>query len=268
MRGFTKYVSFAKASFLVMLQYKSSVALNLFGSVFYVVAMFYLWQTIFLKQAGSLPGNFTWLDMKAYILIAFLLNSVMTWYDEWVMGRDIREGLIAVDLARPVDFQAKRFFDAVGPVPIELFSAFVVAVAVAIIFGGIGLPPDPLHAALFAVSAVLAAVTKFGLIYCVSMLAFWTTGVTGLSWGRMAIQNIFSGALIPLVFFPGWLQTIAAILPFQGLISTPALTYLGKLDVATNLVLIGIQAAWAVGLILLGRLAWHSASRVVTINGG
>jgi ABC-2 type transport system permease protein len=268
MRGFTKYVSFAKASLQVMLQYKSSLALNLFGSVFYVVAMFYLWQTIFLRQSGSLPGNFTWQEMKSYILISFLLNSVMTWYDEWVMGRDIREGLVAVDLARPIDFQAKRFFDAIGPVPIELFSALVVAIVVASVFGGIAMPADPARAALFGLSAVLATITKFGLIYCVSMLAFWTTGVTGLSWGRMAIQNIFSGALIPLVFFPSWLQAVAAVLPFQGLVSTPALTYLGKLDLPTTILLIGIQAVWAVGLLLLGRLAWRGASRAVTIHGG
>jgi ABC-2 type transport system permease protein len=184
------------------------------------------------------------------------------------MGRDIREGLVAVDLTRPVDFQAKRFSDAVGPVPIELTSALVVAIVVAAVFGGIALPPDPLHAGLFLVSAVLATITKFALIYCVSMLAFWTTGVTGISWARLAIQSIFSGALIPLVFFPSWLQTVAAILPFQGLISTPALTYLGKMDGITTATMLAIQAGWAIGLLMLGRLTWRRASRAVTINGG
>jgi len=268
MRALSKYLSFSKASLQIMLVYKSSLALNLIGTIFYVVAMFYLWQTIFLHQAGSLPGGFTWQDMKAYILISFLLNSVMVWYDEWVMGRDIREGLVAVDLARPIDFQAKRFFDAIGGIPIELVSALAVGIVVALFFGGIGMPADPAHAALFLFSAVLATVTKFGLIYCVSMLAFWTTGVTGLAWGRIAIQNIFSGALIPLVFFPDWLRAVAAILPFQGLVSTPALAYLGMVDMPTTAVLIATQAAWAVALLLLGRMAWRGASRAVTIHGG
>lgn len=268
MRGITKYVSFSKASLQIMLVYKSSLAVNMIGSVFYVIAMFFLWQTIFLNQPGALPKDFSWADMKAYILVSFLLNSTMTWYDEWTMGRDIREGVVAVDLARPIDFQAKRFADAVGPVPIELFSALVVAAAVIFTFGGIALPPDPLHAVLFLFSAVLATLTKFGLIYCVSMVAFWTTGMTGVSVARTAIQNIFSGALIPLIFFPTWLQTIAAILPFQGLISTPALTYLGKLNGPTLALMLGVQAAWAAGLIMLGRLAWRGASRAVTINGG
>jgi ABC-type uncharacterized transport system permease subunit len=32
--------------------------------------------------------------------------------------------------------------------------------------------------------------------------------------------------------------------------------------------MLGVQAFWAIGLILLGRLVWRSAQRVVTINGG
>jgi ABC-2 type transport system permease protein len=109
---------------------------------------------------------------------------------------------------------------------------------------------------------------KFGIIYCVSMTAFYTTGLMGVSFGRVAITNLFSGALIPLVFFPDWLRATAAVLPFQGMISTPALTYLGMMDLSTTLIMLGVQAAWAVGLILLGRLVWRSASKAVTINGG
>ena len=58
------------------------------------------------------------------------------------------------------------------------------------------------------------------------------------------------------------------MLPFQGMISTPALTYLGKMDGPTTALMIGVQALWAIGLILLGRLVWRGAVRAVTINGG
>jgi ABC-2 type transport system permease protein len=206
--------------------------------------------------------------MKAYLLVAFLLNSLMTWFDEWVMGRDVREGRVAVDLARPIDYQTKRFAEAVGPIPFELFSALLVGSVVVFVFGGIALPTDPAHLALFIVSVALATLLKFAIIYCVSMTAFWTTGMTGIVVGRVAIQNLFSGALIPLVFFPDWLRAIAAVLPFQGLVSTPALTYLGKMDGPTTALMLGIQAVWAFGLLLFGRLLWRGAVKAVTINGG
>jgi ABC-2 type transport system permease protein len=267
MSGSGKYLSMARTSLEITFVYRASFVLNMVGTIFYVVAMFYLWQTIFLGSPGAL-GGFTWPEMKAYLLVSFLLNSLMTWYNEWVMGMDIREGRVATDLARPIDFQASRFAAAVGPVPFEFCSAVAVGAVVATVFGGIAMPADPVHLVLFLVSAGLATLIKFGIIYCVSMTAFWTTGTDGITVGRIAVQNIFSGALIPLVFFPGWLQSVAAILPFQGMISTPALTYLGRLDAPTTALMIGLQAAWAIGLILLGRLAWRGAVKAVTINGG
>jgi len=64
------------------------------------------------------------------------------------------------------------------------------------------------------------------------------------------------------------LRAIASVLPFQSMVSTPALTYLGTMDGPTTALMIGIQVAWAVALLLLGRLVWRSAVKAVTINGG
>jgi ABC-2 type transport system permease protein len=266
-RRLRKYFSLAKASLEIIFVYRAGFVVNQIGSVFYVVAMFYLWQVIFLGKTGNL-GGFTWPEMKAYLLVAFLLNSTMTWFDEWQMGQDIREGRVATDLARPVDFQVKRFAEAAGPVPFEITSALCIGAIVAFIFGGIAFPADPAHLALFIVSAGLATLLKFSIIYCVSMAAFWTTGMEGVQNARFAIVNIFSGALIPLVFFPDWLRAVAGVLPFQGLISTPALTYLGHMDGRTTALMIGTQALWAIALLLFGRLLWRSAVKAVTINGG
>ena len=267
MGRYRKYASIARTSLEITFVYRAGFVLNMLGTIFYVVAMFYLWQTIFLGSPNAL-GGFTWPEMKAYLLVSFLLNSLMTWFAEWNMSMDIKEGRVATDLARPMDFQASRMATAFGPVPFEFSSALVVGAIVATVFGGIALPADPLHLVVFLFSAFLATLIKFGLVYCVSMTAFWTTGIDGIMVGRVAIQNIFSGALIPLVFFPDWLRAIAAVLPFQGMISTPALTYLGKMDGPTTALMICIQAIWAVGLILLGRLVWRGAVRAVTINGG
>jgi ABC-2 type transport system permease protein len=170
-------------------------------------------QTIFLGKPGGL-GVFSWPQMKAYLLVAFLTNSLMTWVDEGSMARDVRMGRIATDLARPIDFQAKRLAEALGPFPVELCSAVLVG-AVGAVFGGIAVPPDPAHFTLSVVSTALATLLKFTIVYCVSMTAFWTMGMYGIRIGRAAIQNLFSRALFPLAFFPDWLRTVAAVLPVQ-----------------------------------------------------
>jgi ABC-2 type transport system permease protein len=267
MGGLRKYSAMARTSIEIWFIYRTTFVLNMIGSIFYVFAMFYLWQTIFLGRPGALAG-FTWPEMKAYLLVSFVLGSLMPWFAEWNMSMDLKEGRVAIDLARPMDFQASRFASAVGPVPFEFCSALAVGAVVAFMFGGIALPADGAHAAVFLISAALATLIKFGLVYCVSMTAFWTTGTDGITVGRVAVSNLFSGALIPLVFFPDWLRAMAAVLPFQGMVSTPALVYLGMMDGPTTALMLGVQAFWAIGLILLGRLVWRSAQRAVTINGG
>ena len=137
-----KYFAIARASLDVVFVYRAGFALNMFGTVFYVVAMFYLWQTIFLGRPGAL-GVFSWSQMKAYLLVAFLTNSLMTWFDEGDMGRDVRMGRIATDLARPIDFQGKRLAEAAGPLPVELSSALLIGAVVIFAFGGMAAPPDP-----------------------------------------------------------------------------------------------------------------------------
>ncbi len=153
--------------------------------------------------------------MKAYLLVAFLANSLMTWVDEGSMARDVRMGRIATDLARPIDFQARRPAEALGPFLVELLSTLLVGVDVIVAFGGMAVPSDPVPLALFVVSKALATLLKFTIVYCVSMTASWTMGMYGIRIGRAAIQNLSSGALFPLAFFPDWLRTVAAVLPVQ-----------------------------------------------------
>ena len=60
----------------------------------------------------------------------------------------------------------------------------------------------------------------------------------------MAVTNLFSGALVPLVLLPGWLQTVALVLPFAGMTSTPALIFIGQATGGDAVRLIVLQAFW------------------------
>jgi ABC-type uncharacterized transport system permease subunit len=74
--------------------------------------------------------------------------------------------------------------------------------------------------------------------------------------------------LVPFSFFPAWVQTLAAWLPFQGVSYVPVTIYLGQrtgADLASALL---VQAAWALALFLLGRWLFARAVRAVTLQGG
>ena len=83
------------------------------------------------------------------------------------------------------------------------------------------------------------------------------------------IVTVFSGALIPLQFFPEAIQKVLFWLPFQAIYHTP-LMIMAKPDLglAVFLPMLLIQVAWAVILFVLGRLFYNQAIKVLRIAGG
>jgi ABC-2 type transport system permease protein len=78
---------------------------------------------------------------------------------------------------------------------------------------------------------------------------------------------ILGGFLIPLDFYPPWLQTIAKALPFSAMIYGPS-----KLFVQPSLQLLGtvlfMQTVWilATGAVLI--LSFRRGMAYLTVNGG
>jgi ABC-2 type transport system permease protein len=74
--------------------------------------------------------------------------------------------------------------------------------------------------------------------------------------------------MIPLIYLPGWLSTVAEWSPFAGLVSTPALIFIGRVDGRHGLVLLAVQLVWVIVLWFGARLIWRSALRQLTVHGG
>jgi ABC-2 type transport system permease protein len=78
----------------------------------------------------------------------------------------------------------------------------------------------------------------------------------------------FSGLLLPLGVFPGWLGELARALPWADLLQIPADIFLGETTGAGLLRAFGAQAGWAVALLAAGRLVQGAATRRVVVQGG
>ena len=104
-------------------------------------------------------------------------------------------------------------------------------------------------------------------------IGFFVAGVTDGSipdyqMSAFLMATFFSGMLIPLPMMPGWLQDIAAALPFAQAIYVPA-SFLSGINSPANAPQIWlVQLAWLIGLGLLSRWSFSIAVRQVTVQGG
>jgi ABC-2 type transport system permease protein len=260
------YRAHARVALQSVIAYRAAFLMSFAGSVFALFALLYLYKAVFADRQ-SLVG-YTFADMKTYIVIGFVLNAMVGSWIEFRMLSRIQDGEVANDLAKPIDYQGARFAEAVGATAAELASAVVVAAVVLLMFGGGTWPADWKAAGLFSLSVLLVLPLKFAIVYAVSLIAFWTGQFAGLWWTRQAVTNLLSGAFIPLVFFPGWLHTLADVLPFKGTVYTPAAIYLGQVQGSDALREIAIMAVWVVVLWFGCRAAWLVAVRKLTVQGG
>ncbi len=73
---------------------------------------------------------------------------------------------------------------------------------------------------------------NFYVHYILGMTAFWFVQSQGIRRVFDLLSGVFSGALIPLVFFPESVQKILFFLPFPYMSYVPAMVFTGKFSLA------------------------------------
>jgi ABC-2 type transport system permease protein len=260
------YVTLARTAAAVLYVYRTNFLLVLVGTVVQAVALYAIWAALAEAAPDRLAG-FTWAQMKGYLLVTFAGNALLSGYTDLLLAGRVLSGMVALDLTKPLDFQLARFAEALGYLSVELIAVLSIGTALLLSFGGVPVP-DGGQAALFIVSLCAVVPLKFGIVYLTGVVCFWTQSYQGVSWARIAVSTILSGSLVPIAFYPQWLQWLCQLSPFPGMVSTPALIFLGRAQGGDALVLVAWQCAWIVALWLAGRLAFHRGARQITVHGG
>jgi ABC-2 type transport system permease protein len=122
---------------------------------------------------------------------------------------------------------------------------------------------------LFPLSLLFAFLVSFSLDYSIGLLGFYSESVWGFSTTKEIIVTVFSGALIPLQFFPEAMQKVLFWLPFQAIYHTPLMMITRpNQGWEVFLPMLLVQFAWAVLLFILARLFYNQAVKVLRIAGG
>lgn len=248
------------------LAYRSRIILSMLGNGIWIVVVYYLWRSVYTAQSQVM--GYSWDSMRTYLVLAYALNVLISFGSTTRLYNLVRTGEIAQELLRPVNYLGQQLVITLGAALIEGLLSAILALGLGIILVGI-LPPASLPAALlFLPSIMLGFLIKFLISFLFSLLCFWTINGIGLVWAQMALVNLFSGALVPLVFLPGWLGQLAAWAPFQGIIATPLAIYQGSVVGWDMLRALVVQLLWVLTLWALTGLIWRPAIRALDIQGG
>ena len=261
-----KYLALSIMQIQQAIAYPAGVLIDLLASLLSIAAVYYLWRAVF--AARPQIEGFDWRAMQVYVLVSNAIFALLGATTMRAMMDSIRTGAIAADLLRPYSYIGAQFAQALGRAATQGAASSAATALVGFVLVGMPAPPSLANALLFVVSVGLSFSISFLLNFLLGLLCFWTKDSEGLLWAYAIISFIFSGGMVPLQFLPRWLEIVAFALPFQGMIHTPLLFYLGTVGAPELASALLRQAMWVCILGALVWLLWARALRAAEMHGG
>jgi ABC-2 type transport system permease protein len=262
------YVAFFAKAFQKELAYRFEYFVGVFNGLLFIFIFTSLWKAVYAgNAAAAAEAPFSQEAIIAYAIYAMLIRISMTQEDLGIGGK-VRDGSVAMDLIKPVNYLLMNFAEALGQTAFHWVTRVGPIFAVTLFFFDARPPTDPAVWGMTALSWILGYLIYFFVNFSFALLAFWFVEVFSFQLMKFGLFSIFSGGIIPIDFFPAWLQPMIAWLPFQYIIYVPTSIFIGHIDGAAAWSLIGTQAIWAVGMGLLCRGMWKMGQRKLVVQGG
>ena len=264
MKSFKKYWAIFQMTMLNSLAYPGELIGRSLMIVPFMWIFYQLWNVTF-QAAGMDTIN----GMTLYSTMWYLMMAETIELSRPALARTIsdtvKDGSIAYILNKPYSFLMYHFSNSMGE---TVFRALMNALlGSAVVWWLVGPPPGP-TGWLFALIAVFGTwILNFCITCLIGLSAFLVEDVSPFMWIYQKFIFILGGFLIPLNFYPEWLQAIAKVLPFSAMIYGPSMLFVQpSLELLATVLL--MQSVWiiATGAALI--FSFRRGMAFLTVNGG
>lgn len=265
-----KYLAFFRMKFLTGLQYRAAAAAGLTTQFFWGSMEILLFKAFYESNPGSMP-----MDFKALTSYIWLQQAFLSIHNMWIFENDIfqtiTDGGAVYELCRPLNLYnmwfSRSMANRLSKAVLRCMPILILAFCLKSPYG-MSLPPSPAAAFLFLISFVLAFLNVVALMMLIYISGFYTMQTTGVRILSVSLVDFFSGAMIPLPFFPENIRRIAELLPFASMQNAPFRIYSGDVSGERVLPVLLLQLFWVVVLIFVGRLLTRHALKRIVLQGG
>ncbi|VEU82101.1 ABC transporter permease [Acholeplasma hippikon] len=271
-KSIKKYLAFTKAGILDGFAYKFNAFGWFLGDVFTILILYFLWQAVYKNSPTDIINGMTFSQMVTYLILARVCSPlIFNGFSFWQLGYDIYEGNIAINLIKPINYRRRTLFSTLGGFIANFILLFLpISVIVFIIFYfllGVSIPSIP-FILLFLLSAFLACIIYDALNFMIAELAIFTNALFGLMLIKDTVLGFLSGSLLPISFFPSWLQGITKYLPFRSIAEVPIMILMEKYSYKEILLEMVLQVVWIVILNLCAQLSFNQIKKHIVSAGG
>ncbi len=259
-----KYTAVFRINLLNSLAYPGEL-LARSGMILIFMWVFYqLWLVVFASTGNESMHGLTLHDTIWYLLLAETLELGRPRLAR-VISEQVKDGSIAYLINKPYNFLLYQLSSGLGESLPRMGMLFLLGGALVWIM--VGPPPSLLNWPAALLTLAGAWLLHFCFNALIGLASFVSEEVAPYEWIYQKMVFILGGMLIPIDFYPLWLQNIARSLPFAYMMYGPARLFVAPSMTIFLQVLLG-QVLWLAVLAGLLALAFSRGTRRLAINGG
>ncbi|MDE7324270.1 MAG: ABC-2 family transporter protein [Lachnospiraceae bacterium] len=265
-----KYVSFFQLRFAMGIQYRTAALAGIVTQFAWGGMLIMIFRAFYQTDAASFP-----MSLSATASYIWLQQAFLAFFSVWMMDNEIFDsivnGNIAYELCRPVNIYnmwfAKSMATRSASAILRCFPVLAVAAFIPHPYG-IDAPASPLHFFLFVLSLIMGLAVTVAFTLLIYVLAFFTISPQGLRMVFISCVEFFSGAVIPLPFFPDKIRSFMELLPFASMQNVALRVYSASMSAEEMKQAILLQVFWLAAIAAAGKLLCRFAEKRIVVQGG
>lgn len=260
-----KYGHISKITMTNSLVYFWNFLSKNFFLAFIVFIFLMVWRNIYAQKGSTIEGLS--LNQMIWYLVVTELITLSRSDIHMQLNEDVKSGNIAYLLNKPYNYVMYCFSYYTGEIGIKLISNGIIGFFVGLAYVG-GLEGFSFRHFPFIVASILAGCTLHFFIYItLALTSFWIEDNTAFFWIYSKLIFTLGGMLIPIDFFPGWLQRVSQYLPFAYVTYVPARLAVG-FSMEGFLVRFPLQLLYTAVFAALAMFLYRRGVKSLNVNGG
>jgi ABC-2 type transport system permease protein len=263
-RSLRKYTAIVRVQLSDRITYAGDLLIQSLTMVMFMWIFMQLWRVTYNANGTSTIAGLSLRETMWYLMAGevIMLSKPRVWR---VISEGVKDGSIAYLLNKPYDFLLYQLSTSLGDLLSRML--FNLLAGGAIVWLMVGPPPSLAALPMMLPLYLLAWLIDFSFSALIGLAAFATEEVAPFDWIYSKLLLVAGGVLIPLDFFPDWMQRICLSLPFAYTVYGPARWFIQP-ENGRLLSLLAGQFFW---LALAGGaliVAYRKGLARLSINGG
>lgn len=264
------YLSYFKLRFITGLQYRAAAWAGLATQLFFGLIFIMVYLAFYESGSGDTPMKIEELVSYLWLNQAFFSLFNMLYKDGEIFDL-IKNGNIAYELVRPKKLYFMWYAKIIGQrlamvtlrcIPVLLIAFFLPSPY------KLDLPISIENFLLFIVTLITGTLLMTAIVTLYHVITLNTLNEKGIAQIFAAFADLLSGLVVPIPFFPKFLQIISNYLPFRYVSDLPFRIYTGNIGIQEGLFGLIIQLIWIFVIVFIGYIITNKSLKRVVVQGG